>query len=184
MSVPLVSIITPIGLHRLDELERVKLIAEAQTYPNIEHLICADDLTIGRKRNTLCQMAKGTYIVAMDSDDNYAIDWVEKSVQWLEQHNADITGLSSLNYRHYGQLYRYDYTGSQKYVTEGTMCFRRSVWLSGQHFGDTSSGEGHKFLEGSAKIVPHDYILGFEAVIHGKNTDGHLALHRMKLVKE
>lgn len=181
---PLVSIITPIGMHRLDELEHVKLLAEAQTYPNIEHLICADNATIGRKRNDLCQMAKGTYIVAMDSDDNYAIDWVERCVAWLEIHKCDITGLSTLNYRHYGQLYQYKYSGTQQYVTEGTMCFRRSVWLSGQHFGDTSDGEGHTFLKGTAKILAHDYVEGFEATVHARNTSAHFALHRMKLIKE
>lgn len=185
MKLPHVTVCTPLAPHRMEEMHNAYANFNRQTYKRADLLICADAGTIGAKRNLLVSKAKGDIIVMMDSDDIYAADWIEKSVDWLRSHpEAAITGLSRMYYRADGVRYLWEYKGSQRYVTEGTMAFWKKWHGGAKVFGDNSSGEGHNFLRGNGKIVPHDYIDGFEGQITGKNTESHHSLYRMTLVEE
>lgn len=183
MKKPLVTIITPIHPGRMHELENVKEQYSKQDYNKLEFLVANDHNPIGTKRNLLVQMAKGEIIVHMDSDDVYAPDWVSRSVDWLLSHrDVMITGLQSAYFRHGEDRYLWSYPASMKYVCEGTMCYWRKIHGGSKVFSDTNNGEGSKFLMGNGKILPHNYIDGFEAQITGNNTVSHTMLDKFKKI--
>ena len=174
----LVSIITPTTLERVEFNERIKSIVGAQDYPEIEHIMCYDLASVGAKRNTLCEKAKGTIIVHMDSDDIYAPDWVSRSVEHLLRTKSHVTGLSS--------GYFFDpYKGkawmcktSRQYPMGATLAYYKSIWQRNK-FPDMRKGEDTDFCRTIKNIKVHDYKEGFVATIHGFNTSSHEMLPKM-----
>lgn len=139
--------------------------------------------TIGTKRNRLCGAAHGDIIVHFDSDDWYAPDFITQSVNHLLTSGADVTGLSKAYFyqREPEQAWLYDYTGTQPYVIGSGMCYHKSVWERNP-FKDVNAGEDRLFLANAGRVIPHNYITGFLAFIHGNNTESHKALRCMKPV--
>lgn len=182
---PLVTIITPTTPDRVEFNERITAIAQAQDYPNIEHLICYDDFTVGAKRNILCKQAKGSIIVCMDSDDIYSPDWVSKSVEHLLKTGANVTGLKDgyfyNPYETKAWLYQYSPKNTKPYVLGATMCFLKTAWDKIK-FPDMRAGEDTEFCKRVGNIQHHEYISGFVAFIHGFNTSSHKSLGNMKAI--
>lgn len=138
--------------------------------------------SIGFKRNHLCHFAKGDIIIHMDSDDYYAPDWITRSITALGDN--DMTGL-----RH-GYFYntatgigKYYHTNTpQPYVLGATMCYRKRIWEANPFPENVQFGEDAAFMAHAGRVVNHDYIDGFAAIIHGNNTCSHMAFQTMKVV--
>lgn len=177
----LVSIITPTTPDRAEHLERLEQMVNAQDYHPIEWLIDEGEGKIGDKRNNLVSQAQGDIILHMDSDDTYAYDWVSKSVAHLLSTKANITGLSSAYFVTPDNKYKWKWHGSQPYVCEATMCYLKSAWHN-RKFASSNSGEGLQFLQNNGLLIPHDYIDGFQANIHGTNTASHKMLSVMEVI--
>lgn len=137
--------------------------------------------TVGTKRNNLCEAAKGEVICHFDSDDFYSPDFLSQSVNHLLASKADVTGLSQAYFyqREPEEAWLYDYAGKQPYVIGSGMCYYKSVWERNK-FKDVNSGEDRMFLGNAGKVVPHNYITGFTAFIHGNNTESHKGIRFMK----
>lgn len=190
---PLVTVITPCS--RPDDIPRIKEVFAAQDYPQREMLILMDkegwtrdtdnenriyqwgleNASIATKRNHLCEHARGEIIMHMDSDDWFAPDWISKTVQHMQQTGCDTTGLSDAYfYRAHSQLWKYIWNGKMKYCIGGTLAYRRSVWENNK-FRETISGFGEDtlFMRAAGRVVPHNYLHGFVAMIHDNNSTSH-----------
>jgi len=145
------------------------------------HLNVMHDPSIGAKRNRACGIARGEIICHFDTDDVYAPDWITKSVNALIQSAASMTGLSSAYFYQQDpeKFYKYNYRGSQPYVVGASMCYHRRVWGKNK-FKDISEGEDAQFCAMAGNIVPHNYIEGFCAILHGANTASHKQIWQFK----
>ena len=185
--IPSVSIITPTTPDRSIWASRLDQMVSNQDYPNIiQHCLIDGNDTIGAKRNRGCFETKGDIIVMMDDDDIYADNYVSLAVAALENTDNlggfDIAGLSSAYFYHMGtkQAYRYDWKGSQPYIIESGMAFRRSTWQKRQ-FPRKSDGEGIIFQLGR-RVGCINALYSFIATIHGTNISSHKNLHTMELL--
>lgn len=165
---PLVTIITPTTADRAAFMDKLLHMVAAQDYPNIEHLIIEDAGTVGAKRNMGCERAGGEIILHMDSDDQYAADWVSKSVDALLSSGADVVGLGCAYFYCKDNGKTYKYSGDDNYVMGATMCYRKSFWERNP-FKDMQVGEDNKFIMG-CKVYDHGYIDGFLSILHNSNT--------------
>lgn len=138
--------------------------------------------TIGAVRNYACSRAHGDIIAHFDSDDYYVPDYLSRTYAHLIESKADCTGLSSAYfYRPKAELWLYQYQGHQAYCIGSGMMYYRRIWEN-NHFKDLSEGEDAKFCANAGRVVPHNYIDGFLAMVHGKNTASHKQLSHMKRV--
>lgn len=189
-----VTVITP--CNRPNDIPRIKEVFASQDYPNKEMLILMDhegwtkdtdmenriyqwgmsgNVSIATKRNHLCEYARGEIIMHMDSDDYFAPNWISRTVQHMLNTGADTTGLSDAYfYKAHSNLWRYIWNGKQKYCIGGTLAYRKSVWQDNK-FRETATGFGEDtlFMRRAGVVVPHDYIRGFVAMIHGENSTSH-----------
>lgn len=197
-----VSVITPCS--RPEDLSRLIEIYHAQDYQDKELSILMDvygvhtamsvgdriwqwgtekKMTVGAKRNELVENATGEIVIHFDSDDYYAPDFITQSVNHLLNSGADLTGLSTAFFFQNDPeaAWVYEYKGQQPYVIGSGMCYYKSVWERNK-FKDISEGEDRLFLGNAGKVSPHNYVSGFCAFIHGKNTCSHKSLQSMKSV--
>lgn len=166
---PLVTVITPTTPDRAHFMPRLKEMIQVQTYPYIEHIIDDGAGTVGEKRNRLCERAKGSIIVHMDSDDLYSPIWVAKCVHALLSSGADIVGLSVANFQELDtlQMYRYTYPDSES-IHGATMCYYKEHAIM-YPFPKIMEGEDNIFCK-RKRLYCHGYIDGFTATIHSGNT--------------
>jgi glycosyltransferase involved in cell wall biosynthesis len=172
MKYPLVSVICPTTPSRRKFWPRLERYYEWQTYPHKELVMESGPGTIGAKRNLACAKSLGQIILHMDDDDYYAPDWISHSVDFLLSHpDAKITGISSIYFEKGGEIWLYTYGYPQRpWVGGATLCYYKSVWE--RHcFLNKMIGEDIDFIwKSGATVMPHDYIHGFMATIHGGNT--------------
>jgi len=190
MTQPVVSCIMPTG-NRQQFLRYAIDYFLQQDYPNSE-LIILDDGTepsqsyvpddqrirytytdyiqlLGTKRNWCCEQALGDIIIHLDDDDWYEKDWISKSVDALLGSDADITGLSDVNFFLNASNQHWDFKDDstlRPWVYGGTLAYRKSFWET-NHFRDMNVGEDNEFIwRSAAAIVPHNYTAGYLGVIH------------------
>lgn len=203
-NLPLISVICPTHYGRERHLEQAIKYFLAQDFERKELIVVSDEKgtsvdtelqgnrfltvkcgyqpqkTIGEKRNVGCANAYGDVICMCDDDDYFAPEWLTRSYNHLAATQADLTGLShAYFYKPHSQMWEYKYTGSQPYVLEGTMMFRKDVWKR-RPFKHTSAGEGRDFVANAGIVKPHNYTDGFLAIIHGANTESQNSLKVMK----
>jgi hypothetical protein len=65
----------------------------ARQDPNVRYFHVASPLTLGFKRNELVREAKGEIIAQMDDDDFYGEAYVDRMVEQLLHHDADVIKL-------------------------------------------------------------------------------------------
>lgn len=179
---PLVSVITPTTHDRAAFNERMLKVFAAQDYPNKEHLVSYEDVTLGQKMNKLCAAASGEIILNIDSDDTFAPDWITKSVDALLQSKADIVGLKKAYFYDYGNdfTYAYTYPPDTKNIHGGTMCHTKEYWRRNPYIS-LMVGYDHIFCN-KANTFDIGYSDGFIATIHKgnvspKNTTGERWAH-------
>lgn len=167
-------------------LERTIALFKAQDYPNKELIVIPGGGTIGEKRNRGCADANGEIILHMDDDDYYSPDYISKSVQFLQESKADVTGLSSAYFYSEGlnRGYLWQYAGDVKampYVCEATMCYYKRVWER-RPFRNIQTGEGMYFLAHLPNIIPHNHRNSFVAYLHNSNTSSQNHVHEFKVI--
>jgi glycosyltransferase involved in cell wall biosynthesis len=129
--------------------------------------------TTGEKRNLACEKTNGEIIVHLDDDDWYAANWITESVKSLQENDASICGLAELYFHSIGlnKCWKYTYPSTDKpWVAGATMCYKKDLWRKNP-FKNMLVGEDNNFVWNCGeKVFVHNFINGFVATIHPKNT--------------
>lgn len=134
--------------------------------------------TIGAKRNYACNLAKGEVIMHWDDDDFYAPDWISKQVYYLTNSGADICGIEHIHFFSPvtdtlwmgTEMNRNNPSNPNQWLSGATLAYKKSFW-AGNPFKDLQTGEDDNFIsKAGTKIFAHDYIDGFVAILHPRNT--------------
>lgn len=133
--------------------------------------------TTGTKRNLACEQAAGKIIIHWDDDDWYASDWVSQQVDYLKNSSADICGIEHVNF--YSTITDTLWKGTalnrnnphyRSFLYGATLSYPKKFWEKNP-FQNRQAGEDSEFLNSpGAKLYAHDYIDGFIAILHPKNT--------------
>lgn len=145
--------------------------------PQIKYFYSDSPKTVGMKRNEAGEKASGEIIMHWDDDDWRAADWITKQLHFLLNSGADICGIEHVNF--YAVVTDTLWQGTslnrnnphyRGWLNGATLAYRKSFWR--QHpFKDLNSGEDDDFISSPEAILfAHDYIDGFIAVLHPKNT--------------
>lgn len=155
------------------------------TEGDIRHYGTISKPTVGDARNKAIMQAKGDIIISQDDDDIYAPDWITRSVEMLIESEADIVGLKDAYFYKpdSNELWFYENRDNERqYALLGaTMCYWRKTWENARHsigydrvghgFMNVNRGEDAYFCEYAGKVAYHDYIAGFLATRHSKNSN-------------
>ncbi|CAM4406666.1 Glycosyl transferase family 2 [Pedobacter westerhofensis] len=133
--------------------------------------------TIGLKRNYAINLAKGDIILHWDDDDWHAMDWISRSVNFLIDNDADITGIKHVHYFSpimntfwQGDANNRNNPNSRVWLNGATLAYWKSYWKK-HPFKDLQKGEDDDFIQhDGARVYAHDYINGFIAILHQHNT--------------
>jgi len=152
--------------------------------PNIRYIYVDEKMRIGAKRNLLNKEAKGEIIIAMDDDDYYPPNRVQKVVEAFHKNpKIDLAGSS--------QMYLY-YTDNKKiyslgpfhknHATNGTMAWRKRYTLSHKYNEYVTMTEEKSFLNDYTyemiQLNPKDSIL---VLCHSDNTSDKYDLRNQHL---
>ena len=140
------------------------------TYKHLE------EMSIGKKRNILCEMAKGDIIVFMDDDDFYPHDKVTHVVDNLWESNYMVSGSSIMHvyYICFDKIFRYgpynQKNGKTYHTTCGTMSFKKE-YFKDHKFPDVSSSEERLFLQNwTVDVLQLDSLKSILCIAHLENT--------------
>jgi len=133
--------------------------------------------SVGLKRNDACEKSGGEIIMHWDDDDWHAPDWISQQVQFLLDSGADVSGIEHVNFFSVvtdtfwkGTALNRNNPHYPGWLNGATLIYRKSFWEK-HPFKDLKTGEDDDFLKNSGAILyAHDYIDGFVAVLHPKNT--------------
>jgi glycosyltransferase involved in cell wall biosynthesis len=139
-------------------------------YNNIKY-IKFDKITLGEKRNKLCEMAKGDIIVFMDDDDFYPKEKVSESVNILNESDINICG-SSIMYVYYTKfnvIYKFGPYGKY-HSTCGTLAFKKK-YIENNKFPNVNRAEEKLFL-GNFKnqLIQMNPLKSILVIAHDSNT--------------
>jgi len=141
--------------------------------PKVDNIkyIKFDNISLGEKRNKLCENAKGDIIVFMDDDDFYPIDKVSECVNVLNNSNYLVTGSSIMFvfYTKHNVIYKFGPYGKY-HSTCGTLAFNKK-YIDDNKFPDVNKAEEKKFLKNFRnpliQMNPYKAIL---VIAHDSNT--------------
>ena len=166
-----------------------KLIVEninSQTYNNITEVVIGDDghepldltgckypikyiklpiMSIGKKRNILCQSATSRYIAFMDTDDLYHNDYISQSIYSLNVSGKQLSGSINMLITDLEKVY-IQQCNQFIMLNEATMVFDKEYFKS-HKFSSVNSGEGREFCE-EQFIVHNDFLM--ICIAHNNNT--------------
>lgn len=134
--------------------------------------------TIGAKRNYACNMSEGEIIMHWDDDDWYASDWITRQVEYLYSSGADICGIEHIHFFSPvtdtlwvgTAMNRNNPSNPDQWLSGATLAYWKSFWVT-HPFKDLQTGEDDNFITKSgAKVFAHEYIDGFVAILHPRNT--------------
>ena len=152
---PFITCITPTTPGRRKFLDQAIESFYAQDYPNKDLMIVdAPGATVGAKRNMAVGMAIGDIICHWDDDDLYAPDRLSHQAAPIVAGEADITGMPIERVRDLLSDPPQEWWCPPRLASDlfelgvhgGTLMYRRSIWLTGIRFQDTSSGEDGGWL--------------------------------------
>ena len=140
--------------------------------PRIRYLRSDQVLSLGRKRNALCQESRGEIVVHWDDDDWYPRWRVSRQVEALEAPHAAVSGTSTQFFYEpaSGRAWQYTYWGEGGFVTGSTLAYRRSLWKE-HPFEDVRVGEDTRFVT----TVPRAEVIDLQdpslcvGTVHGGN---------------
>ena len=143
----------------------------------IKYYYSASIGTIGKKRNYACERTAGEIIMHWDDDDWYAPDWISRQVEFLLESEADMCGVEHVHF--YSPITDTFWLGTAKYRNHGyrpqwlsgaTLAYWRTFWEK-HPFEDKNTGEDDSFItKHGANVYAHEYVDGFVALLHPKNT--------------
>lgn len=139
----------------------------------IRYLRLDTPLSIGAKRNLMCEHARGDIIAHWDDDDWSAAHRVSSQVSALCASDAAVCGLSRLWFYEPQARRAWEYVypeGAPAWVAGGTLCYRRSLWQR-HPFSDVPVGEDTRFVWSfdDPCLALADTSL-YVATIHARNT--------------
>ena len=143
-------------------------------YKNIRY-VYLEEMSIGKKRNVLCELAKGDIIVFMDDDDFYPIDKVSHIVDhlWLSKFMVSGSSIMHVYYICYDAIFRYgpyNVKDNKVYHTTcGTMAFKKE-YFKDHKFPDSYSGEEKIFLDNwNTEVLQLDSLKSILCIAHLDN---------------
>ena len=142
--------------------------------PSIRYFRERPGLTLGEKRNRLCDLAKGDLIVHWDDDDWMAPWRLTYQVRGMSTSQGDICGLRTLFYLDVdaGKAWRYVYPeDARPWLAGGTLLYRKAFWTR-HPFPRLNIGEDTRFVFGNheARLVTLEDPTFYVALIHDRNT--------------
>jgi O-antigen biosynthesis protein len=143
--------------------------------PPLTHLVSylrRPRLTIGAKRNEMCEAAHGSIIIHWDSDDWSAPDRIGDQVEHLLASGKPMTGYHSLLFWDERNGLGYRWTGPEGYACGASMCYYRGFWAA-HKFPDISVAEDNAMVLAAQKeggISSADGRQMLIARVHGANT--------------
>jgi glycosyltransferase involved in cell wall biosynthesis len=142
--------------------------------PRVRLLRVDRRMTIGAKRNLACEAAAGDILVHWDDDDWIARWRLTYQVNALDQHNADVCGLSRVYFFDAQARRAWEYVypqGTTAWVAGGTLCYRKAIWRA-QRFPDINEGEDTRFVWGlrGVRLIALDDPTFYVASVHQGNT--------------
>lgn len=144
-------------------------------HKNIKY-VYLQEMTIGKKRNVLCEMAKGDIIIFMDDDDFYPTDKVSHIVDNLWESKYLVSGSSIMHvyYICYDAIFKYGPYNVKNnkifHTTCGTMSFKKE-YFKNHKFPDVSSSEEKIFLEDwNTEVLQLDSLKSILCIAHLDNT--------------
>ncbi|HYE13812.1 MAG TPA: glycosyltransferase, partial [Pyrinomonadaceae bacterium] len=105
-------------------------------------------MSVGAKRNTACEHARGEVIAHWDDDDWHAPRRLSYQVEALLREGAEVCGIRRLLFFEpsSGRAWLYTYPESQRpWLSGSTLCYTRAFWER-TRFADVSVGEDARFL--------------------------------------
>lgn len=117
------------------------------------HYFRHEKLRLARSRNWAADKANGDYFAIIDSDDYYAIDHLEKNLQFLTQHKLDFCHSHPIIEGGPTEFYVADKNDLTKKVhintcaVGGTFVFKRAVFEALGGFKDVGYSEDGDFFE-------------------------------------
>lgn len=130
-----------------------------------------DEMTIGEKRNKLCDLAKGDIIVFMDDDDFYPNEKVSECVKKLSNSNCLITG-SSIMFVYYvenDEILKFGPYG-RYHSTCGTIAFKKEYFQNNK-FSHVPKAEESSFLNKfKTPLIQMDAFKSILVIAHNRNT--------------
>jgi glycosyltransferase involved in cell wall biosynthesis len=127
---------------------------------------------IGTKRNIACEKAAGSIIIHWDDDDWYANNWITYQVNSILKNEADICGLSHVQFfsvKSQKFYFRKDENFRKNWLSGATLVYRKAFW-SKNPFKNIHVGEDIQFVRNKkARIFAHNYFKGFLAIVHATN---------------
>jgi glycosyltransferase involved in cell wall biosynthesis len=121
--------------------------------PSIRYVRLPTRVTIGSKRNTACELARGDIVIGWDDDDWYHPDRIARQVEPIVEGRADVVGLgesimvdlvTNRYWRCAGHLQQRIFASG---VVSGTVAFRREAWVAGCRYPDRSLAEDAEFQQ-------------------------------------
>jgi O-antigen biosynthesis protein len=142
------------------------LVAENVNYLRMQRL------SLGEKRNVLCDVARGQVIIHWDSDD-WSDQWrMEDQVSLLLASRKPMSGYHSLLFWDERNSLGYRWTGPVGFACGASMCYRKEFWQS-HRFPDVAVSEDNAVVEqaqengGIATTEARNMLI---ARVHGANT--------------
>lgn len=139
--------------------------------PNLRYIRLKEPLTIGAKRNILCEVAQGEIVAHFDDDDWYSPGYIEHHVGTLRRHDVAVTGLYDAPFVNRMTGRAFHYKNSKDYAIGATLCFQRRYWLT-HRFQDVNIAEDNLFLR-TVQCGEYVFTAGnklFVGTDHGHNT--------------
>ena len=151
--------------------------------PNCRYVHLDQRVTIGKKRNLACELARGDIIVQWDDDDWYGPHRVSRQVEQIVSDNAEVTGIgvnllldlrtmqvwSTREREAADPLF-----ASIEAVAGGTLAYTKDVWRQVGGYPDASIGEDVALMQlmadGGARIVAMSNQGAYVYVRHGRNS--------------
>lgn len=141
--------------------------------PRIRFLRREPRMTVGAKRNALCEEARGDLVAHWDDDDWYPSWRLREQVQALLRAEADVCGSSALHFHDAanGRAWEYRFPPAKGWMAGTTLLYRKAFWERNR-FPSTNNGEDSAFLFAKTAKVLHDLADPRLAVaaIHRHNT--------------
>ncbi len=135
------------------------------------HLPCETPMSIGEKRNVLCDLADTDIIVCIDDDDYIVQHSVATRVRILmdDKQGKQCVGCSRVQVYDIIRSNTFEAYDPHGYFAEGSLCLYKTFWEK-HMFNHTSSQEGLPLYEDENKLLelPHQPVL--VCLTHGGRT--------------
>lgn len=127
------------------------------SHPDIRYMV-SKEYPLGRRRNILCEEARGDIILHWDDDDWHAPDRIDKQVGALLESGRSLCGLQTLLFFHPldQRAWIYRYPGSFPWLGGSTLCYTRNLWKQSP-FRDIQIGEDFHFVRSCS--VLEDFLV-------------------------